>query len=820
MVKNLITELYEFHQERLSNDLRISKKHVGSKFFNNYIDYKSKELAYFTYMDMGLSKNEFYFHNNLSLSLNEYVDFREQIDDLNFIDELNLFHEMYPYFDFNHHFILNYGHDLNKIVVENDYFVDLKERYNLKESLKDESFYGCYQVLKFLNDITDMGQDFELLRIKNEDKQNRMMKWLSDLEDLKNEGFLDCNQYIDTMMNLLGIEDEQRDVLVAVLNDELSEEECFEKGFIELYDTLHNQNSYNNLMFYDQIIFQIKHHFNLESSITFLKLNEVESDSIKMAKEYICEKYPHLNDNGQQEMKMTGQIIFDEGLLFNEEIDNCEVIKIKQRFNNDDLMDNAVIDYKRLMLEDFSMPIIHGKSNPLSFNEMMLALKFYERKKFHFTEKYNINVLPSDENSPLKHYYGNNMGICVFDNNEMVYRLSVYFPNYSVLTYSNKHGDMKDSDKFYLMYKEIDKIYSNLRKKCGKDYNAAFEESLCNYASCIHVENEGHFNESILKTPNNVFCEIGYSSNVYEKSAGYSQYAYNLLSEFAYENNIVVLRNKDRMTSMGSRYLINKFHNAQEENPNLFILEYAECEDDFFPKEADFYHYRDKFIGDYYDEKSRLKTFRTEEEVNKVMDFWDKCNNMSLEEFKEFYIKEMITEDFLRFKINPQFNDTFVKSLKNLTQSRIEKEGYAKLTSQEYVFLKEYHERNLNRFHNEIKDILRSDINERHKEDFVLFITMSSLANTGFLEGIKHLAKEGKPQALNFYLENEDKYVSRMNDDTLLHELTNFNNNYSSYPFQAEFEIKHSDLFVSDEKFKQTVKDLYKQKTKTTLNFN
>lgn len=812
MKKNLMTELYEFHESNLRKELHSLKKYVSSKFFNGYVDYKSRELAYFTYMDMDLLKKDFYFHDNLQLSLNDYLRFREHIEDFNLIDEFNLFYEQHPNFDFAYQFILGYGSDNNLLNMEVDYFQDIKERHNLKFLVSHPSLFNRFQILKFMNEFIDLSQDFVLLGMNE-----NMNKWLFKLKKIREEGYFDDNHFIDRVMHIWGIEDEQCDVLIAILNDELSEEMCYEMDCLDLYDKLHQKETIDEKLILDKsFLLEMEYYLNLTNKNNFIVLNDVEKEHIQMAKESIYEKYPHLNPNNQKEPDLRSQFVLDEGFDFQEEVSDADILIIRQRFNDKDFLDNGFMEHNRLMLEDFFTPVINSKTNPLSLNELENVLNHQENQNFHFTEKLKFNKLEYniEESYDFFYQYSNNMGICVFDHDEIVYRLSVFFPHLQKLNLRDDLQEM-DEDKFFnFIAKSNNDKEKYIKKLMKNNNNHTYNFSIYDYAGLVYDNKKGMFKENLFKSPNQFYCEIDLSSsNKHKNGYGYSQYAYNKLCEFAYENNVIIMRNCENMTSMGSRYLRDKFHNAKENNPNVLVLEYVADSGEYFPQMEDFYRYSHKVNGI---EQYEGKGFCTTEEVKRVVDFYEKYNNMSLEEFKVNYIKEMIDDDFLKYRATPQFNEVFADCLYNLKNAKIESHGIAKLTSQEYVYLKEYYEKHLNRFHEQIKEFLMEKIDDDFKKHFITFITMDSFTKSCFGESIKHLAKEGESKALEIYLKHKDEHIGKINNDVYFNILTNLNHDYEIC-FDFKEEMMYNKMFSYDDVFQDELKEEYKQKKKSLM---
>lgn len=245
-------------------------------------------------------------------------------------------------------------------------------------------------------------------------------------------------------------------------------------------------------------------------------------------------------------------------------------------------------------------------------------------------------------------------------------------------------------------YNDFGFIYTSPKSREIKEYRVllnTYSNGLKSYQLSAVIE-EGQPNFLTIETSCSKF-----------KNSGLSHGAYQMLSDFAYENNMILLRNINDFTFEGSKMLKDRSRLIREENPNHLILDY--------------YERAKNYCLDY-----QATPFPNIEELNNIQSLF--CDLMSNNK-TEKEINEMVNQNFIKeIKektqnneyqfIDVNFNNLFVNEVQEIMNRKMDNKEFAELVKTYHQYYNVYKNKYLEK-HEDFMNLLNIVFENKNSVD-------------------------------------------------------------------------------------------------------
>lgn len=245
-------------------------------------------------------------------------------------------------------------------------------------------------------------------------------------------------------------------------------------------------------------------------------------------------------------------------------------------------------------------------------------------------------------------------------------------------------------------YNDFGFIYTSPKSREIKEYRVL----LNTYSSGL----KSYQLSAVIKEGQPNFLTIETSCSKF-KNSGLSHGAYQMLSDFAYENNMILLRNINDFTFEGSKMLKDRSRLIREENPNHLILDY--------------YERAKNYCLDY-----QATPFPNIEELNNIQSLF--CDLMSNNK-TEKEINEMVNQNFIKeIKektqnneyqfIDVNFNNLFVNEVQEIMNRKMDNKEFSELVKTYHQYYNVYKNKYLEK-HEDFMNLLNIVFENKNSVD-------------------------------------------------------------------------------------------------------
>lgn len=587
---------------------------------------------------------------------------------MNFLEKLN---DIETYADFAR-FEREYNQFIHNMLLNNaEYQKYVKSKYNHIKNYPNESL--VYQLLLNENNLCLTSQ------------------WLFDLQPFERMCFNEFSSMINSNKNAvydrffiyeLGLNkmDEEQSILNRVLNHESSADmnfvnfqifnhyfkEKYGKDIFEKMDRL--SNLYRNIqseMFNVAKNMKIVYRQGLNNYDDYCKFYEnhqksMEDENIKMLS---MDEFNDVfsEDRFKQALSLLKQSHFSLKNIYehHDELNYTIMLKNEEILLFEKVKKEILKEVPELLIiidDDFKNNIVEQEVS-IVFSEKM-PFKILEHDKNHYVMK---KVIETKDNQ-----------VIIDDENRRKIEVSDF----------ENTKDYHSKCDFYFPYLKKDKnlVLNDLRANLTSYNNGLFDYSSSglyfnkNAVVEFNVKNNGmkqYQLSTLVKISNPSFIYVETSSS---SCKGFSQIAYNAMVDFAEQNNMIVCRNIDNMTNIGSIRLINKLNHATKHNPNALLIDYAE---DYFESFSN--------VNNLHNQLHEIEVH--EVEYDKMI---LKMNDVMINEFKKIMCGE--TEpNFLKMNYNDMFVSAVVSHLGEIYQ--LDLNANKMMTNEQYKEIKDLYEK-------------------------------------------------------------------------------------------------------------------------------